>query len=104
MHDKSFIELEIIRVLKTVFDPEIPVDIYELGLIYETKLDEDFNLYVKMTLTSPACPVAGSLPGDVKKKLKNIKQIKDVIVDLVWDPPWDKDRMSEEARLELGFY
>ena len=96
-------EKEIIQRLKTCFDPEIPVDIYELGLIYETKIDEEGNVYVKMTLTSPMCPVAGSLPAEVREKVKSVEGVKDVYVDLVWDPPWDKDMMSDYAKVELGF-
>jgi FeS assembly SUF system protein len=101
--NKEFMEKEIIQRLKTCFDPEIPVDIYELGLIYETKIDEEGNVYVKMTLTSPMCPVAGSLPADVREKVKSVEGVKDVYVDLVWDPPWDKDMMSDYAKVELGF-
>jgi FeS assembly SUF system protein len=101
--NKEFIEKEIIQRLKTCYDPEIPVDIYELGLIYETKIDEDGNVYLKMTLTSPMCPVAGSLPAEVREKVKSIEGVKDVYVDLVWNPPWDKDMMSDYAKVELGF-
>jgi len=101
--DKGFLEQKIIAKIKTIFDPEIPVDIYELGLIYEIKIDDDANVYVKMTLTSPACPVAGSLPPEVKEKVESVKDVNEVIVDLVWDPPWDKEMMTEEAKLELGF-
>lgn len=103
MIDKGELEQKIIYNLKTCYDPEIPVDIWELGLIYEIKIDDDSNAYIKMTLTSPACPVAGSLPGEVKSKVKKVPGIGDVYVDLVFDPPWDKDMMSEEAKLELGF-
>lgn len=101
--DIGKLEQDIIHQLKTVFDPEIPVDIYELGLVYEIKIDEEANVYIKMTLTSPGCPVAGSLPGEVKERVKSLKDVNDVYVELVWDPPWDKDMMSEEAKLELGF-
>ncbi len=104
MIDKGKLEQEIIAALKTVFDPEIPVDIWELGLIYKIKVDDDGNVYIKMTLTSPACPVAGSLPPEVKEKVQRVKNVNQVVVDLVWDPPWDKDMMSEEAKLELGFF
>jgi len=100
--DIDFIEKEIIDMLKTIFDPEIPVNIYELGLIYETKVDEDFNVSVKMTLTTPACPVAESLPGEVKERIKRIQDIKEVTVDLVWEPPWNQDMMTDEAKLQLG--
>lgn len=102
--DKGFLEQEIIHKLKQCYDPEIPVDIYELGLIYEIKVHEGNNVYIKMTLTSPACPVAGSLPGEVKERIKSIKEVNDVYIDLVWNPPWDKDMMSEAAKLELGFF
>ncbi len=103
MIDKEILEQQIIGVLKTVFDPEIPVDIWELGLIYELKIDDDANVYVKMTLTSPACPVAGSLPPEVKEKIQTVSEVNDVYVDLIWNPPWDKDMMTEEAKLQLGF-
>ncbi|HEX2961537.1 MAG TPA: SUF system Fe-S cluster assembly protein [Ignavibacteriales bacterium] len=104
MADKKFLEQEVIQTLKTCYDPEIPVDIYELGLIYEIKIDDENNVYLKMTLTSPMCPVAGSLPGEVQTKLKNIPGVNDVYVDLVWNPPWDRDMMSDIAKIELGFY
>ena len=102
--DKAFLEKEIIQRLKTCFDPEIPIDIYELGLIYEIKIDDEFNVYVKMTLTSPMCPVAGSLPPEVREKVKSVEGVKDVYIDLVWNPPWDKDMMSDVAKVELGFF
>ena len=104
MIDKGKLEQDIIAKLKTVYDPEIPVDIWELGLVYEIKIDDERNTYIKMTLTSPACPVAGSLPPEVKEKVKTVEGVNDVYVDLVWNPPWDKDMMSEEAKLELGFF
>lgn len=104
MVDRGYLEQEVIKALKQCYDPEIPVDIYELGLIYKIKIDEEGNVYIKMTLTSPGCPVAGTLPGEVKEKIKELKQVKDVYVDLVWNPPWDKDMMSDEAKLVLGFY
>jgi FeS assembly SUF system protein len=103
MIDKGKLEQRIISVLKTCFDPEIPVDIWELGLIYEIRIDDEANVYIKMTLTSPNCPVAGSLPPEVKEKIKGIKELKDVYIDLVWEPAWGMDKMSEEAKLELGF-
>lgn len=101
--DLRKLEQDIIHQLKTVYDPEIPVDIYELGLIYEIKIDDEQNVYIKMTLTSPGCPVAGSLPGDVQDRVKALKDVNEVFIDLVWNPPWDKEMMSDEAKLELGF-
>ena len=92
------------EALKTVYDPEIPVDIWELGLIYEVNVDDDKNVDLKMTLTSPACPVAGSLPGEVEQKVRGVEGVKDVNVELVWDPPWDKEMMSESAKVTLGFF
>jgi FeS assembly SUF system protein len=92
----------IIAALKTVYDPEIPVDIYELGLIYEINIDESKNVHAVMTLTSPGCPVAGILPGEVEMKVRAVEGVNDVRVELVWDPPWTPDRMSEVARLELN--
>jgi FeS assembly SUF system protein len=102
--DKEFLEKEIIQRIKTCYDPEIPVDIYELGLIYQIKIDDEFNVYIKMTLTSPMCPVAESLPPEVREKVKSVNGVKDVYIDLVWNPPWDKDMMSDIAKVELGFY
>lgn len=93
----------IIDVLKTVFDPEIPVNIYDLGLIYEINVFPDFNVEVVMTLTSPNCPVAGTLPGDVEQKVKSVNGVNDVTIELVFEPPWNQEMMSEEAKLELGF-
>lgn len=99
------IELEnkIVDVLKTIYDPEIPVDIYELGLIYEVKIDKESNVQIEMTLTSPNCPVAESLPKEVEDKVAAIAEVTSSKVNIVFDPPWDKDMMSEEAKLELGF-
>ncbi len=93
----------IIDQIKTVFDPEIPVNIYDLGLIYEINVDEKGQAEVIMTLTSPACPVAGSLPGEVEEVVMGIDGVEDAVVELVFDPPWDKEMMSEEAKFELGF-
>lgn len=93
----------IIDVLKTVFDPEIPVNIYDLGLIYEINVFSDKNVEVVMTLTSPNCPVAGTLPGDVEQKVKSVSGVNDVTIELVFEPPWNQEMMSEEAKLELGF-
>lgn len=89
--------------IKTCYDPEIPVDIFELGLIYEVAIDDNNNVKIKMTLTSPMCPAAQSLPLEVEEKIKSIPQVNDVKVEIVWNPPWNKDMMSEVAKLELGF-
>lgn len=98
-------ELEdtIVTVLKTIYDPEIPVDIYELGLIYEVKIDKEDNVEIEMTLTSPNCPVAETMPKEVEEKVAYILGVKSAKVNIVFDPPWTKDMMSEEAQLELGF-
>lgn len=101
--DKSTLETTIIEVLKTIYDPEIPVDVYELGLIYEVKIEDDASVKIEMTLTSPNCPVAESLPKEVEDKVGEIDGVSSSIVTVVFDPPWDKDMMSEEAKLELGF-
>ena len=93
---------EIVKVLKTIFDPEIPVDIYELGLIYDVFVNESNDVKVLMTLTTPNCPVADSLPEEVKNKIKEIPQVNKVEIEMTFDPPWSKDLMSEEAKLELG--
>ncbi|MFD1553749.1 SUF system Fe-S cluster assembly protein [Putridiphycobacter roseus] len=97
------VENKIIAGLKEIYDPEIPVDIFELGLIYEVKIKEDGFVEIDMTLTSPNCPVAESLPVDVKNKVESIEEVEECKVNIVFDPPWDKDMMSEEAQLELGF-
>ena len=93
---------KVIAEIKKIYDPEIPVNIYELGLIYDVTVDENNKVYVKMTLTTPNCPVAESLPNEVKNSIKEIKEVKNVDLDLVWDPPWDKSMMSEAAKLELN--
>lgn len=93
----------VIDMLKTCYDPEIPVDIWELGLIYEIELDAESNLKVKMTLTSPSCPVAESLPVEVEQKLRDMAGIKSAKVELTFEPPWTKEMMSEVAQVELGF-
>ncbi len=93
----------VVAALKTVYDPEIPVDIYELGLIYELEVEASGSVSIQMTLTSPACPVAESLPGDVEARVRAAEGVTDVVVDLVWSPPWGMERMSEAARLQLGF-
>lgn len=95
---------QVIEVLRTCYDPEIPVDIYELGLIYGIDVDPGSNVHVRMTLTSPACPVAGSLPPEVESKIKSLPGVSDVRVEVVWDPPWNPTMMSEAARLTLGFF
>ncbi|MBL0308421.1 MAG: SUF system Fe-S cluster assembly protein [Bacteroidetes bacterium] len=97
------VQTGIIEVLKTVFDPEIPVNIFDLGLIYEINVLADFNVEIVMTLTSPNCPVAGILPGEVEEKAKTVAGVKDVTLELVFEPPWNQEMMSEEAKLELGF-
>lgn len=94
---------QIVEALKTVFDPEIPVNIYELGLIYEVKIEDEGKVNVTMTLTSPGCPAAGMLPGDVEEKVRSVSGVTDVHVEVTFDPPWDQSMMSDEARLELGF-
>ncbi|MBT8386486.1 MAG: DUF59 domain-containing protein [Ignavibacteria bacterium] len=101
--NKQKLEEKIIEVLKSCYDPEIPVDIFELGLIYEIAIDDEANVIIKMTLTSPACPVAGSLPPEVEGKVASIQEVKSAKIELVWSPPWDKDMMSEVAKLDLGF-
>jgi FeS assembly SUF system protein len=97
------LENKIIEMLKTIYDPEIPVDIFELGLIYEVRIDDEKNVAIEMTLTSPNCPVAESLPREVEEKVASVESVKSAAVNIVFDPPWDKDMMSEEAKLELGF-
>ena len=98
------LEEKIVAVLKTCFDPEVPVNIYELGLIYGVEVEESGKVAVRMTLTSPACPVAGSLPPEVETKIKALPGVASAKVDVVWDPPWQKEMMSEAARLELGIF
>ena len=93
---------KIVRVLKTVYDPEIPVDIYELGLIYDVFVNEADEVKVLMTLTTPNCPVAETLPQEVEEKVKSLDEVKDAEVEITFDPPWTQDLMSEEAKLELG--
>lgn len=100
---KKDVEELIIQTLKTIYDPEIPVDVYEMGLIYEINVDDDFNVEIVMTLTSPSCPVAESLPEEIRVKIETMWSVKSAVVNLAWEPPWDKDMMSEEAKLELGF-
>jgi FeS assembly SUF system protein len=101
--NSSELEEIIVKVLKTIYDPEIPVDIYELGLIYEVKIGDEGHVDIEMTLTSPNCPVADSMPREVEEKVEALDQVDSCAVNIVFDPPWDKDMMSEEAKLELGF-
>ena len=100
----SEIEQAVIEVLRTVFDPEIPVNIYEMGLIYEIDVDDAGRVLVRMTLTSPGCPVAGSLMPEVERKVAAVPGVTDVYVELVWAPPWDPSRMSDAAKLQLGMF
>jgi len=93
---------KIVRVIKTIFDPEIPVDIYELGLIYDVFVNEDHEVKILMTLTTPNCPVAETLPMEVEEKVKSINEVKSAEVEITFDPPWSQELMSEEAKLELG--
>ena len=93
---------KIVNVIKTIYDPEIPVDIYELGLIYDVLVNEENDVKILMTLTSPNCPVAETLPVEVEEKVKSINMVKDAEVEITFDPPWTQDLMSEEAKLELG--
>jgi FeS assembly SUF system protein len=96
------LQAAVVEVLKSIYDPEIPVDIYELGLIYDVAISEDGDATITMTLTTPHCPVAESLPNEVELRVLSVPGIRDAIVNLVWDPPWDPSKMSDEARLELG--
>ena len=98
----SDLQAAVVEVLKSVYDPEIPVDIYELGLIYDVDISEEGDATITMTLTTPHCPVAESLPNEVELRVLSVPGIRDAVVNLVWDPPWDPSKMSDEARLELG--
>lgn len=100
--EREALRSEVVEALKTVYDPEIPVNIYELGLVYEIDVKPDGYVLVQMTLTSPACPVAGSLPGEVEQRVQGVEGVKGAEVELTWDPPWGPDKMSEAARLQLG--
>ncbi len=101
--DKNALGEKIVEVIKTIFDPEIPVDIYELGLIYDVFVNEDRDVKILMTLTSPNCPVAETLPMEVEEKVKTIEEVNGAEVEITFDPAWTQDMMSEEAKLELGF-
>ena len=100
--DPEMIRKRVIDGLRTVFDPEIPVNVYELGLIYDVKVDDDGRAYIRMTLTSPMCPAAELLPPEVEARARSVAGVTSVELELVWDPPWTPDRMSEAARLDLG--
>ncbi|WP_053971007.1 DUF59 domain-containing protein [Mangrovimonas sp. ST2L15] len=100
--DTNALGEQIVKVLKTIFDPEIPVDIYELGLIYDVFVNEDYDVKILMTLTTPNCPVAETLPMEVEEKIKSLDQVNSAEVEITFDPPWSQDLMSEEAKLELG--
>lgn len=95
---------QVVAILRTIYDPEIPVDIYDLGLVYDVKVDPSKFVNIQMTLTSPACPVAGSLPGEVEQKAASVPGVSGAKVELVWDPPWDMSKMSESAKLQLNLF
>lgn len=100
--DTTALGEKIVAVIKTIYDPEIPVDIYELGLIYDVFVNEDYDVKILMTLTTPNCPVAETLPLEVEEKIKSLKEVNDAEVEITFDPPWTQELMSEEAKLELG--
>lgn len=100
--EKKELEETIIQVIKTIYDPEIPVDIYELGLIYAINITDDADVHIEMTLTSPNCPAAESLPAEIREKVNGIQQVNNLELDIVFDPTWDQSMMSEEAQIELG--
>jgi FeS assembly SUF system protein len=102
--DNDALKESVITALKTVFDPEIPVNIYDLGLIYDVAINEEQHVHIQMTLTSPGCPVAQTFPGTVEQAVNLVEGVSDCNVELVWDPPWTQERMSEVARLELGIF
>ncbi|WP_301934815.1 DUF59 domain-containing protein [Ferruginibacter sp.] len=102
--DKITLEIKVIDVLKTCFDPEIPTNIFDLGLVYEINIDDEANVHTKMTLTSPSCPVAGTLPPEVEEKIRNIQGVSSSKVEVIWEPSWSKDMMSETAKFETGMF
>jgi FeS assembly SUF system protein len=99
---QTIVEAQVVEALRSCFDPEIPVNIYEMGLIYEVKVDAEGVVAIQMTLTSPHCPAAQSLPAEVEAKVRAVEGVNDVKIDLVWEPPWEPSKMSEAARLQLG--
>jgi FeS assembly SUF system protein len=101
--EKEILGVKIVEMIKTIFDPEIPVDVYELGLIYDVFVNEDKDVKILMTLTTPNCPVAETLPMEVEEKVKSLDEVRNAEVEITFDPPWTQDMMSEEAKLELGF-
>lgn len=103
MTEEAELKEEVIKAIKQVYDPEIPVDVWELGLIYDLKIFPVNNVYVEMTLTSPSCPSAGTIPSEIEQKIREVEGVNDVSVELTWDPPYSQDMMSDEAKLELGF-
>ena len=102
-NENTTIEVKIVKMLRTVYDPEIPVNVYDLGLIYNVEVDDEKNVKIEMTLTAPNCPAADFIVEDVRMKIESIEDVKSVDIQLVFEPEWDKDMMSEEAKLELGF-
>ena len=100
--DVNLIKEKVIAAMRTCYDPEIPVNIYDLGLIYDTRVEPTGEVFVQMTLTAPGCPAAGTLPGEVEDKIRVVPSVKEVKVEVVWTPPWDKSKMSEAALLQLG--
>lgn len=101
--EKEILGVKIVDMIKTIFDPEIPVDVYELGLIYDVFVNEDRDVKIIMTLTTPNCPVAETLPAEVEEKVKSLNDVRNAEVEITFDPPWTQEMMSEEAKLELGF-
>jgi FeS assembly SUF system protein len=102
-HNPEELRLKVIEAIKTVFDPEIPVNVFDLGLIYDVNVYPVNNVFVLMTLTSPSCPSAGQIPGEIEEKIRSVEGVREVNVELTFDPPYTQDMMSEEAKLELGF-